>query len=106
MSVIGPGTLDGGTRDLGTAELEALANGMQGDLVRTDDAEYDEVRQIWNAMIDRRPGLTIDNLVSAEVVTADGERLTCDAQREPDLFWVTPSVCTPLPASNRPSTRC
>ena len=199
MDAIALETLDGGTRELGTADLEALANGMQGDLVRQDDAEYDEVRQIWNAMIDRRPGLiarcaatadvehvmrfarthellvsvrggghniagnslcdeallidlspmktvtvdaearratagpgatlgdldaatqvhglatptginsttgvagltlgggfgwlsrslglTVDNLVSAEVVTADGERLTCDAQAEPDLFW-------------------
>jgi FAD/FMN-containing dehydrogenase len=35
----------------------------------------------------RRCGLTIDNLRSADVVTADGTFLTCDAEREPDLFW-------------------
>ena len=32
-------------------------------------------------------GLAIDNLMSAEVVTADGELHTVDADREPDLFW-------------------
>jgi FAD/FMN-containing dehydrogenase len=35
----------------------------------------------------RRDGLTIDNLVGAEVVTADGEVLTVDADTNPDLFW-------------------
>ncbi|MGY1700807.1 FAD-binding oxidoreductase [Geodermatophilus sp. SYSU D00766] len=32
-------------------------------------------------------GLSIDNLLSADVVTADGELRTVDAEREPDLFW-------------------
>ena len=35
----------------------------------------------------RRDGLTIDNLLAAEVVTADGEILEVDAERNPDLFW-------------------
>jgi FAD/FMN-containing dehydrogenase len=32
-------------------------------------------------------GLTIDNLVAATVVLADGSVVQCDAEREPDLFW-------------------
>jgi FAD/FMN-containing dehydrogenase len=35
----------------------------------------------------RKHGLTIDDLISAEVVTADGELLRVDAERHPDLFW-------------------
>jgi FAD/FMN-containing dehydrogenase len=32
-------------------------------------------------------GLTIDNLVAAEVVLADGSVVTADAEHEQDLFW-------------------
>jgi FAD/FMN-containing dehydrogenase len=35
----------------------------------------------------RRNGLTIDDLLGAEVVTADGEILEVDAETHPDLFW-------------------
>lgn len=35
----------------------------------------------------RRDGLTIDNLLAAEIVTADGQLRNVDAEHEPDLFW-------------------
>ncbi|MFC9331123.1 FAD-binding oxidoreductase [Kitasatospora sp. NPDC057015] len=35
----------------------------------------------------RSMGMTCDNLLSADVVTADGRFLTTDAQQHPDLFW-------------------
>ncbi len=35
----------------------------------------------------RKYGMTIDNLVSVEIVTADGELRTVSAIREPNLFW-------------------
>jgi FAD/FMN-containing dehydrogenase len=35
----------------------------------------------------RKYGLTIDDLLSAEIVTADGELLRVDAETHPDLFW-------------------
>ena len=35
----------------------------------------------------RKNGLAIDDLLAAEVVTADGELLEVDAENHPDLFW-------------------
>ena len=37
--------------------------------------------------LSRRCGLSCDNLLSADVVTADGALVTCDKDRHPDLFW-------------------
>ena len=37
--------------------------------------------------LSRRYGLSCDNVVSADVVTAEGDFVTCDADRHPDLFW-------------------
>jgi FAD/FMN-containing dehydrogenase len=35
----------------------------------------------------RRFGLTVDNLLAADVVLADGSQVHCDAETHPDLFW-------------------
>jgi FAD/FMN-containing dehydrogenase len=35
----------------------------------------------------RKHGLTVDQLVAAEIVTANGERLLADVDTNPDLFW-------------------
>lgn len=37
--------------------------------------------------LNRKYGLTVDNLRSAEIVTADGEVRRINADQEPDLFW-------------------
>jgi FAD/FMN-containing dehydrogenase len=37
--------------------------------------------------LNRKYGLAVDNLLAADIVTADGQLRTVSAQQEPDLFW-------------------
>ena len=37
--------------------------------------------------LSRAYGLTIDDLLAAEIVTADGQVVEVDAEKDPDLFW-------------------
>jgi FAD/FMN-containing dehydrogenase len=38
-------------------------------------------------ILSRKFGMTIDNLLAAEVVTADGQLVTASGDEHPDLFW-------------------
>jgi FAD/FMN-containing dehydrogenase len=38
-------------------------------------------------LLSRRHGLTVDSLVAAEIVTADGRLRRVDQEHDPDLFW-------------------
>ena len=37
---------------------EELKGAIQGNVLVPDDPDYEEARQVWNAMIDRRPALS------------------------------------------------
>ena len=37
--------------------------------------------------LSRKHAMTVDNLVSADLVTAEGRRVTASAEENPDLFW-------------------
>jgi FAD/FMN-containing dehydrogenase len=37
--------------------------------------------------LSRKYGMTVDHLLSVELVTVDGERIVCDKDTYPDLFW-------------------
>jgi hypothetical protein len=40
----------------------------------------------------RKHGATVDSLLSAEVVTAEGDVITASAKEHPDLFWALHSL--------------
>ena len=52
------------------ADLEALKGALRGVACTPIDDGYDEARTIWNAMIDRRPGLVIRCQGAADVMLA------------------------------------
>ncbi len=51
--------LDGGSRTVSKASIDALRASVRGSVVAPGEPGYDEARTIWNAMIDRRPGLVV-----------------------------------------------
>src|SRR5438552_4054809 len=56
-----------------------LGADFAGQLVGPSDAEYEEERKLFNAMI--------DNLLGADLVLADGQQVVASADENPDLFW-------------------
>src|SRR5260370_33179940 len=62
-----PSTIDDQLR-LVIADL--LAGQFKGDIIGPDHADYERARTIWNAMIDRRPGLILRCTSTADVVAA------------------------------------
>jgi FAD binding domain-containing protein/berberine-like enzyme len=111
-SIVGHSTTDGGVvidlRDMSKIEIDARARtawvetgatalqvtktlGDQGLAIGFGDAGSVGVGGITLGggigFLVRKFGMTIDSVLAAEVVTADGRHLLADAEHEPDLFW-------------------
>jgi FAD/FMN-containing dehydrogenase len=50
--------------------IEKLQSTLRGQIILPDDADYDEARIIWNAMIDKRPGAIARCSGTADVIQA------------------------------------
>lgn len=62
--------LDGATIDIPADALQSFKAGFRGQVLTADDPQYDEIRKVWNAMIDRRPALIARCSGTADVVRA------------------------------------
>lgn len=58
------------TRSLDKEMIESFAGGFRGELIQPDDANYDEAREIYNAMIDKHPRLIARCANVADVINA------------------------------------
>ncbi len=63
-------TLDGGTTEVEQGAVDALAASLAGELLTPASEGYDEARSLWNAMIDRRPGLIVECAAAGDVAPA------------------------------------
>ena len=50
--------------------IEAFVSTIRGDVIRPDDDTYDEARQVFNAMIDKRPRLIVQCAGVADVISS------------------------------------
>lgn len=62
--------LNGGAVDISQEALQSFKAVFRGPVLTPDDPAYDELRKIWNAMIDRRPGLIVRCTGAVDVVSA------------------------------------
>lgn len=70
MSAVTLTTLAAGRETIAAPTVEALAAQLRGSALHANTAGYDDARRIWNAMIDRRPGLIVRCAGAADVVSA------------------------------------
>ncbi len=60
--------LDASGRTIEDSQVAELRSALRGELLDCDHPRYDEARQVWNANIDRRPGLIAECAGAADVV--------------------------------------
>ena len=63
-------TLDGSSKSIPQDLVAALRGKLRGSVALPGEDGYDAARSIWNAMVDRRPGLVVRCLGAADVINA------------------------------------
>ena len=70
MSAQRPKNRHGDEITLESGDIEEFAALLRGALIQPDDDDYDEARQVYNAMHDRRPALIVQAASVADVMAA------------------------------------
>jgi FAD/FMN-containing dehydrogenase len=70
MSTVKVLTTAGEHAVLDTPAVEKLQTQLRGELLRPDDAAYDNARRVWNGMVDKRPALIVRCAEVSDVVAA------------------------------------
>ncbi|RVA23448.1 FAD-binding oxidoreductase, partial [Mesorhizobium sp. M7A.F.Ca.CA.004.11.2.1] len=70
MNTMSLTTLERGKTTIDAAALEAFSAQLRGKMLSEGDAAYDEARTVWNATVDRLPGLIVCCVGASDVVSA------------------------------------
>ena len=70
MSSITLKTMDAGTATLSPEMVAGLRGKLRGTVALAGEDGYETARTIWNATVDRRPGLVVRCLGAADVIDA------------------------------------
>lgn len=70
MNTMSLTTLDRGKTTVDAEAIEALSAQLRGTLLQQGDAAYNEARTVWNATVDRRPGLIVCCVGASDVIRA------------------------------------
>ncbi len=57
-------------KDLKSGVLETFQTAIRGRLILRGDADYDESRKVYNAMIDKYPGMIVKCVDVADVIAS------------------------------------
>ncbi len=55
-------------KDMDASAIEAFASQLRGEVVLPQDANYDDTRKVYNAMIDKHPGMIVKCVDVADVI--------------------------------------
>src|SRR5882762_8930531 len=70
MTELHVATTSGTTMVLDAATVQGFKTSLRGPLLCPGDIGYDDARQVWNGMIDRRPALIARCAGAADVIAA------------------------------------
>jgi FAD/FMN-containing dehydrogenase len=60
--------MDNSTKSFARDAIDEFAACLRGELLTADADRYDEARSIWNAMVDRKPGIIVECAGAADVI--------------------------------------
>ncbi len=63
-------TTDNQTVELNPKAIQSLSGKISGNIIAPGDSAYDHERQLWNGMIDRKPGLIVQCTGKEDIITA------------------------------------
>jgi FAD/FMN-containing dehydrogenase len=61
-------TLDNNSTTIHESALDKFISGLRGEVLLKDHPDYDEVRKIWNGMIDKKPAVIVRCMGTADVI--------------------------------------